>query len=183
MDAYIGEIRVMGFNYNPIDWLLCDGATFNINQYQALFAVIGYNFGGDNVRHTFNVPNLQGLLPVGMGTGKGLTTRLIGENVGDPNYTLTPSSMPSHNHKVEAYVAGPGTQTTPVANVPALTGAGSRVSNTLFKYVSNFPSPTNFNLNSIGYTGTTTPQPVPVLQPSLAMCFCICYNGYYPPRP
>lgn len=43
----------------PQGWLLCDGSTYNISQYNDLYNVIGTIYGGDGV-NTFKVPNFVG---------------------------------------------------------------------------------------------------------------------------
>ena len=47
MDPYVGEMRIFGFSFAPLDWAYCDGQQMPISQYQALFAVIGTTFGGN----------------------------------------------------------------------------------------------------------------------------------------
>lgn len=57
MDNFIGEIRLVGFNYAPDGWFSCDGSILQIMEYQALFALLGTQYGGDGV-HTFALPKL-----------------------------------------------------------------------------------------------------------------------------
>jgi microcystin-dependent protein len=59
MDPFIGEIRLVAFNYAPEGWALCDGRELPINHYQALFALLETKYGGDGVR-TFALPKLKG---------------------------------------------------------------------------------------------------------------------------
>lgn len=40
----------------PQGWLLCDGSTYSISQYNDLYQVIGTTYGGDGI-NTFKVPN------------------------------------------------------------------------------------------------------------------------------
>ncbi|MTK53597.1 tail fiber protein [Paludibacter sp.] len=63
MDEYIGSIELYAFDFAPYGWVLCNGATLQINSNQALFALIGKTYGGDGVT-TFNLPNLRGFEPV-----------------------------------------------------------------------------------------------------------------------
>lgn len=62
MEGTVGEIRLVGFNYDPINWVACDGRKMNVKDYTPLFALIGCNFGGDGVSNGgyFNVPKLDG---------------------------------------------------------------------------------------------------------------------------
>ena len=57
MDPFLGEIKVVAFNFGPAGWAACTGASLPINQNQALFALLGTQYGGDGTT-TFNLPNL-----------------------------------------------------------------------------------------------------------------------------
>jgi len=105
-DQYVGEIRMTGFNFAPQGWALCNGQTLPIAQNNALFALIGTTYGG-NGSTNFNLPNLQGRVPVHQGTGTGLTTAVIGESAGTETVTLLATNLPSHSHLI----------TPPVSNV------------------------------------------------------------------
>lgn len=50
MDNYIGEIRLFAGNYAPEGWHFCDGSSLLISDYEALYALLGDLYGGDNVR-------------------------------------------------------------------------------------------------------------------------------------
>lgn len=63
MDYTIGEITLFGFFFAPYGWMTCEGQILTITQNQALFALIGANYGGDG-RTTFALPNLRGAEPV-----------------------------------------------------------------------------------------------------------------------
>jgi microcystin-dependent protein len=58
MDAYIGSIMLVGFNYAPPNWAPCNGQILPINQYQALFSLLGTTYGGDGVTN-FALPKLD----------------------------------------------------------------------------------------------------------------------------
>jgi microcystin-dependent protein len=97
MDAYLGEIRIFAGNYAPAGWLLCQGQTLQVSQYQALFAVIGDQYGGDGTV-TFGLPDLRGRTVIGEGQGVDLTNRTLGEKDGEETVTLDASEIPSHAH-------------------------------------------------------------------------------------
>jgi microcystin-dependent protein len=59
----IGEIKIMIPTTAPPNYLLCNGASVSVTQYQQLFNVINYNYGGSN--NTFNLPNFTNAFPVG----------------------------------------------------------------------------------------------------------------------
>lgn len=57
MDGFMSEIRLFAGSFVPRGWANCDGAILPINQHQALFSLIGANYGGD-ARTTFCLPDL-----------------------------------------------------------------------------------------------------------------------------
>jgi microcystin-dependent protein len=95
-DPFISEIRVFSFNFPPKGWAFCNGQQMQINQNQALFALLGTTYGGDGVT-TFNLPNLRGRTPIHMGNG-----HTLGEAGGATSVTITQQTMPTHNHMVTA---------------------------------------------------------------------------------
>src|SRR5579863_4237911 len=108
---YVGEVRMFGGNFAPSNWAFCNGQTMSISQYQVLFTLIGTTYGGDG-QTTFNLPNLQGRLGVGMGQGGGLSNYVLGQSAGVEAVTLTTTTMAAHNHPLMA------SQTTATLNYP-----------------------------------------------------------------
>ena len=70
MDAYIGELRLFGFDFAPPGWALADGSLLPLNEYEGLFALLGNRFGGDGTT-TFALPDLRGLPAINQGQGAG----------------------------------------------------------------------------------------------------------------
>ena len=104
---YVGEIRMFGGNFAPRDWAFCEGQLLPIDQFDALFALIGTTYGGDG-QTTFQLPDLRGRIPVHQGTHNGSgTTFTLGERAGNENVTLTIQQIPIHTHPV-AVSASPG---------------------------------------------------------------------------
>lgn len=58
MEEYIGDIKLFAGNYCPQYFMYCNGQTLQIQYNQALFAVIGFQYGGDN-KTLFALPNLN----------------------------------------------------------------------------------------------------------------------------
>lgn len=52
----------------PSGWVLCDGSAISRTDYAPLFAIIGTTFGVGDGSTTFNVPDMRGATPVGVGT-------------------------------------------------------------------------------------------------------------------
>src|SRR5580698_5133115 len=93
---YIGEIRMVGFNFAPVDWAFCNGSLLPISQYEALFNLIGTTYGGDG-QTTFALPNLQGRIPFHQGSGS-TGNLVIGESSGTETVTLLANQLPTHTH-------------------------------------------------------------------------------------
>ncbi len=72
---------MVGFNFAPQGWALCEGQLLQISQYTALFSLLGITYGGDGI-HTFALPDLRGRMPIGMGQGTGLPNYVIGQTGG-----------------------------------------------------------------------------------------------------
>src|SRR6266404_6639525 len=96
-DAFVGEIRMFGFNFAPTGWATCDGQLLPISQNTALFSLLGTFYGGDG-KSTFALPNLQGSTPIGQGQSAGLSQYFLGEQSGSDTVTLLQAEMPAHNH-------------------------------------------------------------------------------------
>src|SRR3954449_3267813 len=93
---YLGEIKLMSFNFAPKGWAQCNGQLLPINQNQALFSLLGTTYGGDG-RVNFALPDLRGRAP--MHIGNGFTQ---GQRSGEESHTVTMQEMATHNHFVSA---------------------------------------------------------------------------------
>jgi len=62
-EPFIGEVKIISWNFPPKGWAFCNGQLLPINQNQALFSILGTTYGGDG-RVNFALPNLQGRMPV-----------------------------------------------------------------------------------------------------------------------
>src|SRR5262245_25104976 len=91
-NPFLGEIKIMSFNFAPQGWALCNGALLPINQNQALFSLLGTTYGG-NGSTNFALPNMQGRVPIMPGNGF-----VLGQTTGEYNHTIIMSEMPQHNH-------------------------------------------------------------------------------------
>src|SRR5207245_7026767 len=91
-EPFLGEIKIISWNFPPKGWTFCNGQLLPINQNQALFSILGTTYGGDG-RTTFALPNLQGRSPVHVGDGI-----VLGEIAGETAHTLNISELPAHNH-------------------------------------------------------------------------------------
>ncbi|MBK9940228.1 MAG: phage tail protein [Kouleothrix sp.] len=168
-EAYIGEIRMFGGSFAPLDWAFCDGSAMAIAEYPTLFNLIGTTYGGDG-QLTFNLPDLRGRLPLHQGQGNGLSPRVLGEVGGSEAVTLIQNNLPLHNHLAVAN-SGSGNSDKPAGSF----WSGSA---TVPQFVPGDQANTNLNLAAIGITGGN--QPHENMQPYLAVSFIIALNGIYP---
>jgi len=188
MDAFIGEIRPFAFGYVPVGWLPCDGSTYLVQQYQALYAVINNIYGG-TAPQNFQTPNLTGLGLVGAGQGAGLSAYNVGQKAGATTVTITdPAMIAPHSHGFNGATSSTNRVSTPADAVSYLTNfsytSPSGAATATLGYVANPPTPPDTALNqaTIGMTGST-PQPHDNRQPTLAIIYAICFDGTYPIKP
>ena len=170
-----GSITMYGGASAPSGWLLCDGTSYITGAQAALFAIIGYTFGGSGVN--FNVPNMTNNVPVGAGS-----LAALGATTG--SQTVTPTSIAhthtiSHQHIVPiGYNPGDGDI---YAQNPATYGTSTIASTTWARQaMSGGGGSTNipFALTSDTQTAnsgstTVTMNASSVVQPSLGITFII----------
>lgn len=89
---FLGEIKIIAWNFPPKGWAFCNGQFLPINQNQALFSLLGTMYGG-NGQTTFALPDFRGRIPIHIGGGY-----IQGQAGGEAVHTLTQSEMPTHNH-------------------------------------------------------------------------------------
>lgn len=80
-ESYLGDVKLVAFNFQQRGWMECDGRLLPISQNTALFSLLGTMYGGDG-RTTFALPDLRGRVPVGVGNGPGLNPVKQGEKTG-----------------------------------------------------------------------------------------------------
>ncbi|MCJ2185387.1 phage tail protein [Novosphingobium beihaiensis] len=97
VDPFFGEIDILPYTFTPEGYVACEGQFLPITQYQALYAVIGINFGG-NGQTTMGVPKLTGRVPTCWGEAPGRLRQDIGEFGGLNSVSLHYTQMPPHNH-------------------------------------------------------------------------------------
>lgn len=81
----------------PTNALWCDGASYLRSAYPLLFGIIGTVWGAADSSH-FNVPDLRGRAPIGVGSGSGLTPRSLAATLGEETHVLTTAELASHSH-------------------------------------------------------------------------------------
>jgi len=178
-DFYLGEIRMVGFNFAPQGWATCDGQLLAIQQNTALFALLGTQYGG-NGQTTFALPDLRGRRAVHVGQGPGLSPVVVGEVSGAETVTLTQSQMPTHTHTLQASTTK-GTTQVPAAGsliAHAIDGGGKGALPEIF--IPAASSTGSVPLGGMGNAGGS--QPFGILDPFLGITHCIALQGIFPSR-
>lgn len=190
---YIGTVCTFAFSYCPTGYMAADGTLLPIQQYAALYSLLGTTYGGNGTTN-FGLPDLRGRLAVGAGAGPGLTPVVLGQKDGTQSVTLTANNLPAHVHP--ATVGGTVTVQALNGDNPPSGGVNipTATNNTVGKTgtSTNFypPSannkvavPTTNNLTATVSPNVTTNTPVSTTQPRLGLTVCIATEGIYPVRP
>lgn len=160
-EPFLGEIRIMSFNFAPKTWAMCNGQFLPIAQNQALFSLLGTMYGG-NGQTTFALPDLRGCVPMHFGSG-----HTQGEKAGQQAHTLTISELPMHTHFAQA---SPTNANTPIPSNNFL-GAANNLYN---------PPTALTTLNPATVTNIGGSQAHQNMQPFLTLTFCIALIGIFP---
>ncbi len=161
-EPFLGEIKIISWNFPPKGWTFCNGQLLPINQNQALFALLGTTYGGDG-RQTFGLPNLQGRSPVHVGDGI-----ILGQRGGETGHTLNISEIPAHTHvPVGANAA------------PAFPGAAG---NLWCNIQNDYNQTVNTSMNPACITAVGGSQPHENMSPYLVLNFIIALQGIFPTR-
>jgi microcystin-dependent protein len=169
-EPYLGQITLASLNFAPKNYAMCNGQVLPINQYQALFSLLGTTYGGNGVT-TFQLPDLRGRTPIGIGQSASGSNYQLGQSGGTESVTLLAGQIPPHTHTTSY------NSTNASARNPA---------NGLFGATSaNLYAPSNGAQVPLGPQTVTTPnanQPHSNIQPYSVLNFCIALSGIYPSR-
>lgn len=166
-EPFLGEIKLFGGNFDPPNWMACDGRLLAIREHTELFEILGNSYGGDG-RTTFALPDLRGRVPMGVGAGSGLTNRKLGEKPGAEAVILDVTQLPAHDHTLRATNSS-ATQTQPAGNVLARASTPQYL---------NASTSVIMGPDSIGPTGSNAPHAN--IQPSTVLRFIIAIAGKNP---
>ncbi len=213
MDAYLGEIRIFAGNFAPVNWAFCNGAILSIQQYTALFSLLGTSYGGNGTTN-FALPNLVTNAPMGQGQGIGGAqgSYTPGDSGGAPTAALTVSTMAAHGHTpnyqpygsqafpitatvaANSAIASAGATPNPTGNYltdgpkglhSMFTPQGSLMAGPMLSGTTAAITPGSVGSATISFSpsGVPTPASFNIQPPYLALNFIICMQGIFPPRP
>lgn len=206
MDFYLGGIILWPMNWEPEGFAVCDGRLLKIASYQALYSLIGKQFGGDGIT-TFALPDLRGRVPVGFNQG----TTVIGQTGGSATNTLSTDNLPSHTHTGTLSNINMTCNASASFTMPATSAVGniSKPDNNSCLAQSTKVGATSVNIynnstngindvqlpgGTVALTGniegtadvvnsnTGNGTQINNMQPYVALNYIICIEGIYPPR-
>jgi len=166
---YLSQISMVAFAFAPKGWAMCNGQLMPINQNQALFSLLGTQYGGNGVQ-TFALPDLRGRTPM-----HSSNLAAIGSRPGVEAVTLTANQLPEHSHALRA--------NNDLANaaVPGLALPAARPRGGVAMYgAPGGTTAVQMHPGSLASSGGG--QAHDNMQPYLAMNFVIALAGVFPSR-
>lgn len=160
---FLGELKLISWNFAPKGWAFANGQFLPINQNQALFSLFGTSYGG-NGQTTFALPDMRGRTSIHMGDGF-----ITGQAGGEAAHTVTMSEMPAHIHFVNANSGNAG--------VPIAAG-------NFFAATASVYNPANSLTTLLPATVSNTggSQPHENRQPYLVLNYIVALVGAFPSR-
>ena len=165
-EPFLAEIRIVGFNFAPRGWALCDGQILPINQNQSLYSLLGTMYGGDG-RTDFALPDLRGRTPIHVGDG-----HLQAQKSGEETHHLTVGEIPNHTHEVRAS----SNDATSVDPSGLAYGNARERSSAAYNSAQKTALASGILANAGGSQGHEN------MQPFLTLNFCIALQGLFPSR-
>lgn len=172
MEPYIGDIRMFAGVFSPVSYAFCNGQSVAISENEALYALIGTTYGGDGV-NTFNVPSLQGRIPVhrGQSPTSGSSNWVVGMATGTETVTLIQNQLPSHTHSFMVSSAA----------AAATTASGNSIAKGVH-YAESANSPATDSISAQALQAVGGSQPHNNMMPYLGVNFIIALLGVFPTR-
>jgi len=168
--AYLGEICILPFGTAPDGWHACDGTALPIATNQALYSLLGTQFGGDGATN-FKLPDLRGRVPVG-GHAPGVAG-------GMETVPLTSVTTPPHSHVL--YALNKNADTANARDCMLAIAQSVTGETTPRPIYSGQPGP-SVALNGPTITTGGGGEAHPNMQPFAVVNFCICLRGEFPSR-
>jgi microcystin-dependent protein len=165
-EPFLGEVRIMSFEFAPKGWALCTGQLLPINQNQALFSLLGTTFGGDG-RVNFALPDLRARTPIHVGSG-----HTLGEGGGEQSHTLSIAELPTHTHAAQGSSAD-ADAAVPTGNL--LAAVDNTTFGTAYGGASNLTALAPAAVSNVGGS-----QAHLNMQPFLTLSFCVALQGIFP---
>ena len=168
---FMGEVIRVPFNFCPVGTLEANGQLLPIDDYSALFALLGTTYGGDG-QTSFALPDLRSRAPLGADG----TSFPLGQKNGQEQVTLTLGQMAPHSHDVRA-TKSDGDKPGPSNRLLGAAPSGGVGQETIY---SDQPPTNTMSLFMISTTGLS--QSFSVLDPFVTIRYCVATDGIFPSR-
>jgi microcystin-dependent protein len=179
-EFFVGQVMMAGFGFAPKFWAQCNGQLLPISQNQALFSLLGTQFGGNGTTN-FALPDLRSRTPIGYASSVDPSWQppavQIGQSAGVENVTLLSTNLPTHTHSVNASTANGDNRIAGGRVFATSTNAGGSPPNL---YAASSGALVPMNPATVSPSGGN--QPHPNIQPYSTINFCIALQGIYPSR-
>jgi len=172
-ENFVGEIKMVAFNFAQVNWAFCDGTILPIQQNEALFSLLGTTYGGNGTT-TFGLPDLRGRMPIHQGQGPGQPNYTLGDKSGTEMVTLTSATIPAHSHAVRASTSSTGAVPSPAGNVWSANANSSALP------FGTPPATDTMNAATVQLAGGSAPHEN--MAPFLTLNFVIAIYGIFPSR-
>jgi microcystin-dependent protein len=163
-EPFLGEIKIISWNFPAKGWAFCNGQLLPINQNQALFSILGTTYGG-NGQTNFALPDFRGRAPIHTGAGM-----VQGQKGGEEFHTVIVPEMSAHTHTVSASTTTSGNTNSPTGAFPATDPSNA------------YRSSANTTLWPNTITNVGGSQPHENRQPFLVLNFIVALVGIFPSR-
>ncbi|HEX4853077.1 phage tail protein [Arenimonas sp.] len=173
-EKFIGQIMMAGFGFAPRFMAQCNGQLLPIAQNQALFSLLGTQYGGNGTTN-FALPDLRGRTPIGYASSVDPSWQppsvQIGQAAGVENVTLLSTNLPAHTHSAMASTSAGATRN------PRNAVYGTT---TVPLHAPSSGAVVPLNPQTLAPAGGN--QPHPNMQPYGVINFCIALSGIFPSR-
>jgi microcystin-dependent protein len=139
-----GDMKLPTTRIVQAGWIKADGGCYSSTTYPDLNAFEQPIYGSCNSGSGFLVPDFNGRMPIGVGTGTGITARDLNQSGGSETHTQTAEEAAQHLHTTQSYVRSVGGDssttlryTTGTATQIVLTAQGT---STLGSGTNNYPT-------------------------------------------
>lgn len=165
-EPFLAQITIVGFNFAPRGYALCDGQLLPINQNQSLYSLLGTTYGGDG-RTSFGLPDLRGRACMHVSDA-----HRQGQKSGEETVTLAAAQTPQHTHQVKASNQTPA-NSTPLGDAYWTITPGN-----------TYKAPGGANAGEMKSSSVANAggQAHDNMQPYLTINYCIALTGLFPSR-
>lgn len=169
---YVGQVSMVPQTWCPRGSMPLDGRQLAITSYVALFVQFecAYSAPDCHVHGVFNLPDMRGRTPVGVGTGGHLDPQALGQKGGAQTMTLNGDYVPQHDHLVYFSALDPSQNDPRDHAIPTMPGGNA--------YDSGATARSQLNSTAVSPVGRTLP--FTLYQYSQPLSFCIAATGTSP---